>query len=106
MSNSAENLLTQEIVATIDAEILHLESEFPGISKDPKVREEVDKAVVAALASLDSIVSEQTEAETKRHLESYMPTTLADSISREDPSVAPTKKMIEEMGRAAIEEEN
>jgi len=64
--------LTPGIVAVIDTALTSLEDRFPGVSKDPHVRSDVDARVRAILAS--------AEADTRRALEAVDSTTLTGVV--------------------------
>jgi hypothetical protein len=73
------------------------------VSSDRLIRSEIEAAVGAALASLDRIVPE-TEAATKRALETLDPAALVGSPATEESSTASTRGRMAELGRSALEE--
>jgi hypothetical protein len=97
-SSHNKHSLPPEIAAATDAAFSGLEKKFPGISGDLEVRGQVEAAISAALDSLKHVVPEATEIATRQAMEKAL-------RSKEDPSQAATRKVVEKLGRTAVESE-
>src|SRR4051812_14689600 len=113
MTDPEKRSLPPEIVKVIDSALAGVESKFPGVSKDPKVRDEVNRAVEAALASLERAVPEATDAKTRRSMSrrsvfvyarAGLTPALSELVASEVASSSATRKEMERLGRAACEE--
>lgn len=92
--------LPREVTAAIDSALSDLERTVPGASKDPHLRSKIERAVAAALSTMNRTV-QATHGETKRLLEGPEMGSAVAGVA--EASATATRKAMQKLARYGVE---